>query len=205
MGGSHSVSSDAPRWLALHMLRQHASVPPTLAHDDVCTTPPQPSPSAGAPSAPCAERLEQRKAHDIFDIPTNKRQCAQVIAEGAHVGARARSAYAFGAELVARGGSQAAAGAWAERVARRGDGSQRLPRPVHRRAAPAAHPERGAPARNASGSAMRRLVAGAERAAPTSSATSARPTWQPGGSTPLATVGCWPLHCVSTRWKAYAC
>ena len=32
--------------------------------------------------ASCAERLEQRKAHDIFDIPTNKRQCAQVIGEG---------------------------------------------------------------------------------------------------------------------------
>ena len=50
----------------------------------------------------------------------------------AHVGARARGAHAFGAERVARSDNQAAAGAWSWRVARRGDGSQRLPRPVHK-------------------------------------------------------------------------
>ena len=54
------------------------------------------------------------------------------VTRRAHVGARARSAHAFGAERVARSGNQAVAGAWAWRVARRGDGSQRLPRPVHK-------------------------------------------------------------------------
>jgi hypothetical protein len=97
LGGSRSGSSGAPRRHAQHMLRQHASVPRTLAHDDVCTNSPQPSLSAGARSAPCTERLEQREALDAFDIPTTKRQCVQVIRGAAHVGAprhrrRARSA-----------------------------------------------------------------------------------------------------------------
>ena len=65
------------------------------------------------------------------------------------VGARACSArpYAFGAERAARGRDRAAVGAQApgaarhlgaERVARGGDGSQRLRRLAHRRAAPSA-------------------------------------------------------------------
>jgi len=36
-----------------------------------CATPP--SPSAGARSTPCTEPLEQRAAHDVFDIPTPPR------------------------------------------------------------------------------------------------------------------------------------
>ena len=32
----------------------------------------------GARSAPCTERLEQREAHDVFDVPTTKRQRAQL-------------------------------------------------------------------------------------------------------------------------------
>ena len=80
----------------------------------------------------------------------------------AHVGARARSAHAFGAERVARGGEKAAAGARArsahalggERVARGGDGSQRLRRFAHRRAAPSARSaeRRARSARRRSGS-----------------------------------------------------
>ena len=65
---------------------------------------------------------------------------------GQHVGARARSAHAIGAERAARGRDWAAAGArarsahaiGAERVARAVDGSQRLRRPAHGRAAPSA-------------------------------------------------------------------
>ena len=95
---------------------------------------------------PCTERIEQRAAHDVFDIPTTPRTTCASYRGAAHVGARARSAHAFGAERVARGDEKAAAGARArsahalggERVARGGDGSQRLRRPAHRRAAPSA-------------------------------------------------------------------
>ena len=40
------------------------------------------SPSAGARSAPCDKRLDQREAHDVFDIPTTKRQRAHVYGGG---------------------------------------------------------------------------------------------------------------------------
>ena len=40
-------------------------------------TPPPPSPSAGARSAHCIDRLEQREAHGVFNIPTTKRQRAR--------------------------------------------------------------------------------------------------------------------------------
>ena len=115
-------------------------------------TPPPPSPSAGARSARCTERLEQREAHGVFDIPTIPRRQRARNRRGHNacgdVGARACSArpYAIGAERAARGRDWAAAGArarsahaiGAERVARGGDGSQRLRRPAHRRAAPSA-------------------------------------------------------------------
>ena len=53
-------------------------------------TPPPPSPSAGARSAPCTKRLDQRKAHDVFDIPTiPRRQRAQ---PGEHMWALGRAA-----------------------------------------------------------------------------------------------------------------
>ena len=48
--------------------------------------------------------IDQREAHHVFDIPTAKRQRAQVI-DGEHVGALARSTHTFGAERVARGGN----------------------------------------------------------------------------------------------------
>ena len=89
--------------------------------------------SAGARSTPCTEPFEQRAAHDFFDIPTPpRRQRAQLRRQGANVGARARSAPAFGAERVARGSDPAATGAQArsahaigaERVTRGDAGSQ---------------------------------------------------------------------------------
>ena len=67
-----------------------------------------PSPSAGARSTPCTEPLEQRAAHDVFDIPTPPQETTCAVTRGAHVGARARSAPAFGAERVARGSDPAA-------------------------------------------------------------------------------------------------
>ena len=99
---------------------------------------------------------------------------------GTHVGARARSAHAIGAERAARGRDRAAAGArarsahaiGAERVARGGDGSQRLRRPAHRRAAPSARSavRRARSARRRSGSpqapgAQSAHATGAERVA----------------------------------------
>jgi hypothetical protein len=113
-------------------------------------TPPPTSPSAGARSAPCTKRLDQRKAHEVFDndMPTTKRQRARY--RRGHMQAPGRAAaqrpHAIGAERAARGRGRAAAGArarsahaiGAERVARGGDGSQRLRRLAHRRAAPSA-------------------------------------------------------------------
>ena len=78
------------------------------ARSSRCATPP--SPSAGARSTPCTEPLEQRAAHDVFDIPTPPQETTCATG-GAHVGARARSAPAFGAERVARGSDPAATGA----------------------------------------------------------------------------------------------
>ena len=94
-----------------------------------CATPP--SPSAGARSTRCTEPLEQRAAHDVFDIPTPPQETTCAVTWRAHVGARARSAPAFGAERVARGSDPAATGArvrsahaiGAERVTRGDAGS----------------------------------------------------------------------------------
>ena len=60
---------------------------------------------------PCTEPREQRAAHDVFDIPTPPQETTCAVTRGAHVGARARSAHAIGAERVTRGdaGSQCAA------------------------------------------------------------------------------------------------
>ena len=79
------------------------------ARSSRCATPP--SPSAGARSTPCTEPLEQRAAHDVFDIPTPPQETTCAVTRRAHVGARARSAPAFGAERVARGSDPAATGA----------------------------------------------------------------------------------------------
>ena len=114
--------------------------------------PPLPTLALGRTRSPrCTERLEQRAAHDVFDIPTTKRQRAQVIG-GGHVGARARSAHASApsaqreaATGLPKAPGRAARAIGAERVARGGDGSQRLPCPAQRRAAPSApSAERGA-------------------------------------------------------------
>ena len=124
------------------------------ARSSRCATPP--SPSAGARSTPCTEPLEQRAAHDVFDIPTPPQETTCAVTRGAHVGARARSAPAFGAERVARGSDPAATGArarsahaiGAELVTRGGAGSQCaacalwLPHcPTRTRARDVLHPE----------------------------------------------------------------
>ena len=47
-------------------------------------TPSPPSPSAGARSAPCTKRLDRRKAHDVFDLPTtnpSKTMCNKTSSE----------------------------------------------------------------------------------------------------------------------------
>ena len=114
-------------------------------------TPPPPSPSAGARSARCTERLEQRKAHDVFDIPTiPRRQRAQpgehmwrcgrsgVQRQALRLWCRARSARPRPGCRIGAQAPGAARHLGAERVARCGDGSQRLRRLAHRRAAPSA-------------------------------------------------------------------
>ena len=146
LGGRRSDPSGAPRRRALHMLRQHTSVPRTLAHDDVWTTPPHPRPrqEREARLAPSVSSSAKRTTSSTSPPPRGNARSYRGGEQ--HVGARARSAHAFGAERVARGGEKAAAGARArsahalggERVARGGDGSQRLRRFAHRRAAPSA-------------------------------------------------------------------
>ena len=108
---------------------------------------PPPSPSAGARGARCTERLEQRKAHDVFDIPTiPRRQRAQ---PGEHMWALGR---APPTPLVPSAQREAATGLpyrrpgprrctpsrRRERSARRRSGSPQAPgaqRPRHRRRA----------------------------------------------------------------------
>ena len=120
-------------------------------------TPPPPSPSAGARSARCTERLEQRKAHDVFDIPTiPRRQRAQpgehmwrcgrsgVQRQALRLWCRARSARPRPGCRIGAQAPGAARHLGAERVARGGDGSQRLRRLAHRRAAPSARSALGA-------------------------------------------------------------
>ena len=60
---------------------------------------------------PCTEPPEQHAAHNVFDIPTTPQETTCAVYAEAHVGARARSARAFGAERVARGRDPAATGA----------------------------------------------------------------------------------------------
>ena len=126
---------------------------------EVWTTPPHPRPRR---SAPCTE---QREAHNVFDIPTTKRQRAQ-LSGGTHVGAQARSAHAIGAERVARGG----------------DCSQRLPHPVRHRA----RSTLGAGRVARGGDQARRRRPGAQRSRHMRRARSATRRWQP------AAAGCRP-------------
>ena len=177
--------------------------PRTLAHDDVWTTPPHPRPRQERErrSAPCTERLEQREAQDVFDVPITKRQRAQVIGGGGtHVGARARSAHAFGAERVARGGDLAA-------TAHRRPGAQR---PRHRRRArsarrrwqpaaapPAAHT--GAQRALCARSAVRRARSATWRSGSPQAPGTQRPRHgRRARSARRRQLACWRSH--STRW-----
>ena len=92
LGGRCYGCIGAPRRLALHMLRQHKRLPRTL--HTMISGPPLPTLVLGRSAKrtkPSTERLEQREAHEVFDITTTKRQRAHVIGGGALVGAWARS------------------------------------------------------------------------------------------------------------------
>ena len=121
-------------------------------------TPPPPSPSAGARSARCTERLEQRKAHDVFDIPTiPRRQRAQ---PGEHMWALGRAAPT---PLVPSAQREAATGLPYRRPGpRRCTPSRRRARSARRRWQPAAAPP-GTQARSALGA--QRRAPSAERVA----------------------------------------
>ena len=115
------------------------------------TTPP-PSPSAGARSAHCIERPEQRAAHGAFNIPTTKRQRAHVYGGGT---------------TCRRPGAQRprhrrrARSAWPRPGCRRRPGAQR---PRHRRRARSAS-RRWQPAAAPPGTQARSAL-GAQRRAP---------------------------------------
>jgi hypothetical protein len=81
LGGRRSVSSGASRRLALHMLRQHASVSRTLAHHDVWTAPPHPRPRQDSKPAlhraSRAARSARRLRHAQLSGGTCRRPGAQ--------------------------------------------------------------------------------------------------------------------------------
>ena len=99
--------------------------PRTLAHDDVWTTPPHPRPRQER-EARLATSVSSSVKRTTSSTSPPPRGNARINGGGQHVGARARSAHAFGAVRVARGGEKTAAGARArsahtlggERVAR---------------------------------------------------------------------------------------
>ena len=141
---THTAHAAVARKRSPAHLRMMMSETPLKTH-------PPPSPSAGARSARCTERLEQRKAHDVFDIPTiPRRQRAQpgehmwrcgrsgVQRQALRLWCRARSARPRPGCRIGAQAPGAARHLGAERVARGGDGSQRLCRLAHRRAAPSA-------------------------------------------------------------------
>ena len=106
----------APTRIA-HAVRQHASVPPARLRI-MMSGPPLPTLALGRTRSPsCTERLEQRAAHDVFVVPTTKRQRAQVIGENTcrRLGAQRPR---HGAERAARGRDRAAEGARPGRAAR---------------------------------------------------------------------------------------
>jgi hypothetical protein len=75
LGGRRSDPSGAPRRRALHMLRQHTSVPRTLAHDDVWTTPPHPRPrqEREARLAPSVSSSAKRTTSSTSPPPSTER------------------------------------------------------------------------------------------------------------------------------------
>ena len=118
---------------------------------------PPPSPSAGARSAPCTKRLDQRKAHDVFDIPTvPRRQRAQ---PGEHMWALGRAAPT---PLVPSAQREAATGLPYRRPGAQRPRHQRRARSARRRWQPAAAPP-GTQARSALG-AQRRAPSAKRRA-----------------------------------------
>ena len=144
------------------------------------------------------------------------------VTRGAHVGARARSAPAFGAERVARGSDPAATGArarsahaiGAERIARGVDGSQRLCRPGRpgtqaRSAVRRAPPRRAAPcAERRARNARRRSGSPQAPGAQSAHATGAERVARGGASCELACCLLAPSPSTRTRcgrWEAFAC
>ena len=177
--GRWARCSDATCRLALHMLRQHTSFGGTLAHHDVCPTPPYPRPRQELETrlATSVSSSAQRTTSSTFPPPRGN--VRKLSGGSAHLAARARSAHAIGAERIARSADQAAAGArarsahaiGAERVARGGDGS---------RAAPAAPP--GAQVRSALGAERR--APSAERRVPSARRRSDARRRRPGAQRP---------------------
>ena len=171
------------------MLRQHTTFPRTLAHHDVCPTPPHPRPrqELEARLAPRVSSSAQRTTSSTSPQPKGYVRKLSGAEHFEYVGARARSAHTTGAERISarrRPGCRRRPGAQRQRHRRRarsarrrwqpaameasGDGSQRLPRPAHRRAAPSA-PSAGRVARGG-GSGSQQAPG---RAAPAPSAPSA--------------------------------
>mgnify|MGYP004106543259 CR=1 FL=1 len=149
--GRRSRCSDAPRRLALHMLRQHTSFGGTLAHHDVCPTPPYPRPRQELETrlATSVSSSAQRTTSSTFPPPRgNVRKLSGECTSGRPGAQRPRHRRrAHSAQR--RPGCRRRPGAQRpchrrERVARGGDGS---------RAAPAAPP--GAQVRSALGAERR--------------------------------------------------
>ena len=162
LGVGRSGCRGAPRRLTLHS-RGSTKRSPAHLRMMMSETPPPPSPSAGARSARCTERLEQRKAHDVFDIPTIPRRqtCAT---GGAHVAIWALGRAAPGpTPLVPSAQREAATGLPYRRPGpRRCTPSRRRARSARRRWQPAAAPP-GTQARSALGA--QRRAPSAERVA----------------------------------------
>ena len=130
----------------------------TLVHEMMSETHlPAPSPSAGARSAPCTKRLDRRKAHDVFDLPSiPRRQRAQ---PGEHMWALGRAAPT---PLVPSAQREAATGLPYRRPGAQRPRHRRRARSARRRWQPAAVPP-GTQARSALGA--QRCAPSAERRA----------------------------------------
>ena len=146
LGRRRSDPSGAPRRRALHMLRQHTSVPRTLAHDDVWTTPPHPRPrqEREARLATSVSSSVKRTTSSTSPPPRGNARinggggatCKRPGAQLPRLRRRARSARRR-KDCRRRPGAQRPHPRQRARSARPGDGSQQLRR-AHRRAAPSA-------------------------------------------------------------------
>ena len=141
LGGRCYGCIGAPRRLALHMLRQHKRLPRTL--HTMISGPPLPTLALGR-SAKRAFHRASRAARSARSRRHHHQEATCACYRGGSTCRRLGAQPPIDTGRVARGGEQAAAGArahsahaiGAERVAQGGDGSQRLCRPAHRRAAP---------------------------------------------------------------------